>query len=167
MGRDPSMIEFLWWALYTVCAVWIQDVIPGADCFGPALVLCLQAGRYKNVIWLAPIWILLQEGAGSLPFGSALLYYAGLVYFFFLIRAYINTSSHMYILSLSVFAGLWHLGVIHLITSLQDIQIVSQQILLQSARIAAVFPVLWAIASLIYHLRIAPRYVRIRFPGTE
>ena len=155
------MSEILWWILFTLCGIWIQGIIPGVDCFGPGLLLCLQVGRTKSLFWLAPIWILLQEGAGSLPFGSALLYYAGLVYFFFLIRPYINITSPMYILSVSIFVGLWHFGVIHLVTSLQNIQILTHHLLMQSMRMAAVFPVVWALASLIYHFRIAPRYARL------
>mgnify|MGYP000058218049 CR=1 FL=1 len=154
------MNEVLWWILYTLCGIWIQGAIPGVDCFGPGLLLCLQTGRFKSLFWLAPIWVLLQEGAGSLPFGSALLYDAGLVYFFLLIRPYINLTSPMYILSISLFAGLWHFGVVHLVTSLQGIHILSQQILFQSIRLTAVFPVIWALASLIYYFRIAPSHAR-------
>jgi hypothetical protein len=154
------MHEILWWTLYTLCGIWIQDAISGVDCFGPGLLLCLQTERSKSLVWLAPIWVLLQEGTGSLPFGSALLYYAGLIYFFLLIRPYINITSPMYILSVALFAGLWHFGVVHLVSALQDIHILSRQILTQSVRITAVFPVIWALASLIYYFRIAPRHAR-------
>ena len=155
------MIEFLWWTFYTVLAIWIQSLVSGADCFGPALVLCIQARRYGWLALLAPVWILFQEGAGSLPFGSVLLHYVGLIYFVFLVRAYISITSPLYILILSLFSGMWQVGVIRFVASLQGIQIVWQQILLQGACTAAVFPVLWAFASLIYHFRIAPRYARI------
>jgi hypothetical protein len=156
-----SVTEFLWWSLYTLFAVWLQGIFSGVDCFGPALVLCLQAQRIRNLVFLLPVWVLLQEGAGSLPFGSALLYYMGLVYFVILVRAYISITSPLYILILSLFSGVWHLSVIHIITSLEDIHIAIQPLLLQSIRIVIVFPILWALVSLIYYFRIAPKYARI------
>ena len=155
------MNEILWWSLYTLFAVWIQSLVSGADCFGPALVLCVQARRHGCLACLAPIWILFQEGAGSLPFGSVLLYYMGLIYFVFLVRAYISITSPMYILLLSLFAGLWHTAAIHVVVSLQNVQLAWNQILVQSACTAAVFPVLWALASVIYHFRVASRHARI------
>lgn len=79
----------------------------------------------------------------------------------FLVRAYISITSPLYILILSLFAGLWLTATIHIVASLQSVQLAWHQILVQSASTAAVFPVLWALASLIYHFRVAPRYARI------
>jgi len=155
------LTETIWWTLYTLFAAWIQTLILGADCFGPAVVLCLQARRYGSLACLLPVWILIQEGAGSLPFGSMLLYYMGLIYFVILVRAYISITSPLYILSLSLAAGLWHLSIIQALSSLQEIHVAMEPLLFQSIRLAAVFPVLWALISLIYYFRITPSYARI------
>lgn len=155
------MTEIVWWIFYTLFAVWLQSFIPGADCFGPAVVLCLQTRRYGSLACLLPLWILIQEGAGSLPFGSMLLYYMGLIYFVILVRAYISITSPLYILSLSLAAGLWHWSIIQALSSLQEIHVAMQPLLFQSLRLAALFPVIWALISLIDYSRITPNYARI------
>ena len=154
------MAELFWWIAYTVCGIWIQALVPGVDCFGPALLLCLQTGRNRSAFWLALPWVLLQEGSGSLPFGTALLYYGGLIYFFFGTRPYIDVESPVFILLCSLFAGIWHFVALQALTSLQGIQTLEQQILFQSLRLTVAFLILWALLGIIYYARIQPHHAR-------
>ena len=90
-----------------------------------------------------------------------LLYYMGLISFVLLVRAYISITSPMYILSLSLAAGVWHLSIIQALSSLQEIHLAIQPLLFQSIRLTVVFPVLWALISLIDYFWITPSYARI------
>lgn len=96
-----------------------------------------------------------------MPFGSMLLYYMGLIYFVILVRAYISITSPLYILSLSLGAGLWHLSIIQALASLQEIHVALQPLLFQSLRLAILFPVLWGLISIIDYFRVTPSYARI------
>lgn len=154
------MIEITWWAAYTFLGIWLQDLFSGIDCFGPVLILCLQNGRYKSLFWLALVWILIQEGTGSLPFGSSLLYYGGLAAFFLASRPYLKTGSLPFILFLSILAGLWYVLSIHLFVSLQPIQVDLMQLAGQAARLTMAFPLLWLLVSTIYTWWISPGYAR-------
>uniref|UniRef100_UPI001BD57EF9 hypothetical protein n=1 Tax=Escherichia coli TaxID=562 RepID=UPI001BD57EF9 len=64
-------------------------------------------------------------------------------------------------LSLSLAAGLWHLSIIQALSSLQEIQVAMQPLLFQSLRLAVLFPVLWALISIIDYFRMTPSYARI------
>jgi len=154
-----TLIEALWWALYTVVGIWLQTLLPGIDCLAPGLIVCLQARRLTIAFWLAVLWILIQEGSGSLAFGASILWYAGLVIFFYGLSLFLTVKSAFFGLFLSLFAGLWHFSIIFLLANLQELSINFNELLVQSLQTIIVFPVLWGIVSLIYHLRIAPGHV--------
>ena len=68
------MHPIVFWLLYTIGGVWIQFLLPGVDVFAPALVVCMQEHRLRQFSWLFLCWIILQEGAGNMPFGGRLLW---------------------------------------------------------------------------------------------
>ena len=154
-----TLYESLWWALYTVVGIWLQTLLPGTDCLAPGLIVCLQARRWSVAFWLAAVWILLQEGSGSLAFGASILWYAGLVICFYGLSLFLTVKSAFFVVLLSFFAGVWHFSVIFLLANLQELSINFNQLLVQSLQTIIIFPVLWGIVSLIYHLRIAPGHV--------
>ena len=67
----PARIAF--WALFTLCGLWLQNIVPGVDFLAPGLILAMQEEKWTVPLWLGVLWLFLQEGTGSLPFGATLL----------------------------------------------------------------------------------------------
>ena len=44
------------------CAIVLQAAVPGLDVLTVGLIILLQERDYKNMLWLLPVFILLQEG---------------------------------------------------------------------------------------------------------
>ena len=133
----------LWWLFFTALCIWVHSMIQGIDCFGPAILVLLHLKRIKEAVWLTPIWILINEGAGSLAFGLSVLWIGGLILFFFLLCQYLSSSNLLYLLTLSVLAGVWHLTVVRVMAALQELNIPSEDILMLGVKTAVAFPFLW------------------------
>lgn len=144
MMREFGMRILLWWFLFTALCIWIHSFIQGIDCFGPALLVLLHLKRIKEAAWLTPIWILINEGAGSLAFGLSVLWIGGLVILFYLLCQYLSSSNLLFLLTLSLLAGAWNSTVIILMAALQELNIPSEEIFLLGIKTAVLFPVLWS-----------------------
>jgi hypothetical protein len=68
------MRRIVWWMGFTACGIWAQSHVPGVDFLVPGLILSLQVEKASQTVWLGLVWLLLQEGMGSLPFGFGLLW---------------------------------------------------------------------------------------------
>ncbi|MFO7875667.1 MAG: hypothetical protein R6U55_03670 [Desulfovermiculus sp.] len=132
-----------WWVLFTAVCIWMQNTLPGIDCFGPALLVLLHLKRYKEAVWLTPVWIVINEGAGTLAFGLSILWIGGLVLIFFILCQYLSSSNFTFLLTLSVLAGFWQSATLRLMVTLQELNIAADQILLQGIKTTLVFPLLW------------------------
>jgi hypothetical protein len=141
---------FLWWLAYTVAAVWIQRALPGLDAFGPAVVILLQERRLRQLLWLLPCWILLQEGMGSAPFGTMILWYAGLVVFFVLGRWLFESRNVLFVFFIGVFMGGWHFLLLSGMAVLQGLALDPQRLAWDSVQQAVAFPLGWAALYTLY-----------------
>lgn len=144
----------LFWFLYTVAGVWLQLVLPGVDVFAPALVVCLQERRLRQFLWLAVCWIVLQEGAGNLPFGTMILWYAGLVAFFVLGRWLFESRNVVFVLIIGLVMGGWHFLLTLLMAGLQGLEVGERALMMESAQQALLFPLIWALAFNLYKSRV-------------
>jgi len=133
----------LWWLFFTALCIWIHSLIQGIDCFGPALLVLLHLRRIREAAWLTPVWILINEGAGSLAFGLSVLWIGGLVLFFYLLRQYLSSSNLLFVLTLSLLAGIWDATLIRLMAALQELNIPSEEVLMLGMKTAVAFPFLW------------------------
>lgn len=144
------MHVFLWWLAYTVAAIWIQRALPGLDAFGPAVVVLLQERRLRQLAWLLPCWILLQEGMGSASFGNMILWYAGLVVFFVLGRWLFESRNVLFVFFIGVFMGGWHFALQSGMGVLQGLALDQQTLAWDSVQQAVAFPAGWAVLYTFY-----------------
>jgi len=79
----------------------------GLDCLAPALLVCLQSGRWWTAAWVAVLWVLVQEGVGNLAFGIVILFYAGMCVFFLLSRWLLEPVNPVFILFFSLLLAVW------------------------------------------------------------
>ncbi len=128
--------NIFYWLGFTVACIWLQHFIQGVDFLVVGLILLLQEGRWPKTLWLALLWILIQDGSGNLAFGPALLWYAGAVALFHAGRWLFEAENILFILLLGLSLGVWHLGLVWLMASLQDV-IVSGSTLLRESFVQA------------------------------
>jgi hypothetical protein len=91
-----------WWAAFIVTAVVLQAMFPGVDVFMAGLLILLQERDYKNMLWLAPLFIFLQEGMGTRVFGGSVLLYMTTAVFFRMGRWLFEVESFLFVVLLSV-----------------------------------------------------------------
>jgi len=144
------MHPFLWWLLFTLAGIWVQRALPGLDVFAPAVVVCLQERRLRQLSWLLPLWILLQEAMGSALFGTMILWYAGLIVFFIFGRWLFESRNVLFVFFIGVFMGGWHAFLLNSMAVLQGLMLDPQRLLLESMQQAVAFPLLWAVTYNLY-----------------
>ncbi len=141
-----KLLGALWWLCYIVCGVCLQLMLPGMDALAPGLLLALQEGRHKLFIQLAAVFLLIQEGAGSLHFGAGLLWYAGLaVLFKFSARLFV-ADNLLFVAGLSAGLGAWRAAVQLFVCAVQDIPVDHTRLLQESLLQALLIPIVWGVA---------------------
>ena len=84
----------IWWAGYLVVAIWLQRFIPGLDALIPGFLVCLQERNRQQTATILLISVIIQEGAGTLPFGLSLLWHGVVVALYYIgIRLFISSGS--------------------------------------------------------------------------
>lgn len=102
-------------------AVVIQAVAPGLDVLIVGLIILLQERDWRSMLLLLPLFVLLQEGIGTRPFGSALVWYAATIVVFRLGRWLFETANFVFIFLLSACLATVYYGVAWLMAPLQNI----------------------------------------------
>jgi hypothetical protein len=113
--------NIFWWLLFTACAIVVQAFVPGLDALSVGVVLLLQEKDYRNLLWLLPFFIVLQEGMGTRPFSSVLLWYTAILLFFRLGRWLLNVRSFFFVMLLSIFMGASYFAVEWFMAPLQQL----------------------------------------------
>ena len=92
---------------------------------------------------LFSLLILVQEGVGTLDFGTSVLWYLLVITLFFIGRWMFETENWLFVLLLSGCIGLAHYGAIWLMTRLQFIPLDTTQLLDESILQALLTPFVW------------------------
>ena len=95
----------IWWLGFTASGVCIEAVAPGLDALVPGVIILLQERDYKAMLWLLPLFILLQEGVGSSPFGGSVLWYLAVVICYRLGRRFFPAGNFIFVFALSAVLG--------------------------------------------------------------
>ncbi len=64
-----------WWVVYAFAAIALQAAFPGLDFLFPGFILLLQERRHFQTLIVGTLFLLAQEGMGSMAFGGTLLWY--------------------------------------------------------------------------------------------
>ena len=101
-----------WWIFFMAIAVCLQAV---------GLIILLQERDYKNMLWLLPLFVLLQEGMGTREFGGVIVWYAAVIALFKLGRWLFEVENFIFIFLLSACLGAAYYGVAWLMAPLQNL----------------------------------------------
>ena len=136
-------LNILWWAAFFVLGLALQQALPGTDVLVAGLFLALQERRPFQLAVVLFALILVQEGVGTLDFGTSVLWYLLVITLFFAGRWMFETENWLFVLLLSGCIGLAHYGVIWLMTRLQFIPLDMTRLLDESILQALLTPFVW------------------------
>lgn len=138
------------WILFTVAGIWLQRFIPGVDFLAPGLLICLQDHRPRLAVWLGLIWLVLQEGMGSMAFGPGVLWYGFLFAVYLGGRWLFEARNLLFMFIIGASMGLWHVLLVQMMGTLQGLELSMHRVVLESVLQAAVFPAQWAAAAALH-----------------
>ena len=132
-----------WWLCFMAGAIVLQAAVPGLDVLTVGLIILLQERDYKNMLWLLPAFILLQEGMGTRVFGGVIVWYAAVIMLFRMGRWLFEAENFLFIFLLSACMGGAYYAVAWLMAPLQDLPFNTQDILDKSLIQAIFIPFAW------------------------
>ncbi len=134
----------IWWILFFCISIIFQASIPSLDALVIGLILVLQEKRYKDLLWLLPLLIFIQEGIGSRDFGGMLLWYAIVVILFIIGRWLFEVQNMLFVMLMAVCLGSAHFVLVYMLAPLQDLP-VNLAILIEESIYQAIFvaPAWW------------------------
>ena len=142
--------SFLFWTVFTVLGVLGQALLPGVDLLAAGLIVSLQEDRRSVSAWLFMVFVLLQEGQGSLPFGQSLLWYVLVALLFLLGRWMFEARNVFFVLLVGLLLGLAHFCLVYVMAALQDLAVYLPRLWRESALQAGVLPLQWLLVRLTY-----------------
>lgn len=135
------------WLCFVAVAIGIQALTPGLDVLVAGLIILLQEKDWRSLLWLLPLFILVQEGIGTRPFGAAIVWYAAAIVIFRLGRWLFETENFFFIFILSGCLGATYYGVSWLMAPLQNIMFNVEDTLDKSLAQAILLPFAWRLLS--------------------
>ncbi len=148
------MLSAIWWTAFTLAGIWCQGLLPGIDCLAPGLVISLYDENTPTTITLAAIWIILQEGMGTLAFGYAAIWYSLLVLFFLFTHKLFKPKSLLFICLAGGFLAVLKVILTLSLLSLESKSLPLGKVFLDSLFQAASFPAIWFAAHELYPNRL-------------
>ncbi len=139
---------FIWWLCFIPITIYLQAVFPAVDILLIGLILTLQEKRYKDLSWLLPLLIILQEGMGTREFGGMVLWYFTVIILVLVGRWLFEVQNILFVLLISSCLGVAHFVLAYLLAPLQDLHINAEQLSQDSIMQAVFIPVAWWIAQL-------------------
>ncbi|GAB1255074.1 hypothetical protein [Desulfovibrio falkowii] len=138
-----TLRDVIWWLCFLAAAVGIQAFVPGLDVMTVGLIILLQERDYKSMLWLLPLFILLQEGMGTRVFGGVIVWYIAVIVLFRMGRWLFEAENFLFIFLLSACLGAAYFGVAWLMAPLQDLPFNFQDTLDKSLIQAIFIPFAW------------------------
>ncbi len=135
--------NIVWWFCFMVLAIGLQALAPGLDVLAAGLIILLQERDYKNMLWLLPLFLLLQEGMGTRVFGAAIVWYAAVIALFKLGRWLFEVENFIFVFLLSACLGATYYAVAWLMAPLQNLTFNVQDTLDKSLIQALFLPFAW------------------------
>lgn len=135
--------DFGWWLCFIILSVCVQALAPGLDILAVGLIILLQEDDYKGMLWLLPLFILLQEGMGTRHFGASLIWYAAIIALFKLGRWIFDSRKFLFIFLLSACMGAAYFALAWLLAPLQNLVFNMDDTLEKSIAQAIFIPFAW------------------------
>lgn len=140
-----SFSRILWWAVYIVIALALQQQFPGLDALTPGFLIALQQRDTRQTICLFLLFTLIQEGAGNLHFGMGMLWYGGQVILFRLSARLFLADNILFVSMMSASLGVYYCALLWLMCALQDVPMNCMTLLHEGLFQTLAIPLIWGI----------------------
>ncbi len=148
--RSTSLHVVSWWTVYTIVAVWLQTLLPGVDFLASGLVLSLQERPGPQTAFLAVLWVLLQEGMGTMAFGYGLMWFGVLALAYLGGQWLFEARSFLFMCLLGIMLGIGHPLLAFFLGSLQGVVLPLKELALEGLFQTVLFPVVWYVARTLF-----------------
>jgi len=148
------MLAALWWMAFTILGIMGQSMLPGVDFFAPGMAVSLRWQKPGATLLLTLIWVAIQEGAGGLAFGYAILWYAILFALLTVGRWLLDPGSLQFQVLLGLALGLAHLLLLYLMAVLEMRAFPLGRVLGECLLQAVLYPLLWYVADAMFPERL-------------
>lgn len=132
-----------WWLCFLALGVCIQALAPGLDVLAAGLIILFLERDYRNLVWLLPLFILVQEGMGTRPFGAVIVWYAITFVLIRIGRWLFQVENFVFVFLLSACMGAAYYGVSWLMAPLQNLSFSVEDTLDKSLVQALFMPFAW------------------------
>ena len=136
-----------WWLCYAFAAISMQAALPGLDFLLPGFILALQERRLFQTLFIGTVFMMAQEGMGSMAFGGTLLWYAVAAMAYAMACNLFQGRSFLFILLLSILLAGVRYVIFGFLANLQDIPWEPARLLDECFMQAVFMPFIWALAS--------------------
>ena len=136
----------IWWFMYICLGIFLQAGFSGLDFLLPGLIVAIQERKPVQLIWVLLIFTVLQEGMGSMAFGSTLIWYVSTSALFYLGYSLFEVENFLFIFLLSGCLAATHIGIMHGMAILQNLPLNFNRLIEESVFQALVTPFVWRIA---------------------
>ncbi len=138
---------WIWWLFFLPISIFLQAGLPTVDVLLIGLIITMQEHRYKDLAWLLPILIFIQEGIGSREFGGAILWYCIVILLFIIGRWLFEVQNTLFVLILSACLGVAHFILVYLLAPLQDLHVNMDQLIYENIVQTIFTPIAWLLAN--------------------
>ncbi|MBO4369486.1 MAG: hypothetical protein J5803_05250 [Desulfovibrio sp.] len=136
-----------WWLGFTCVGIVAEMLLPRIDALVAGFIILLQERNYKTLLWLLPLFVLLQEGLGTRTFGGSIVWYTVIFLFFRIGERFFTTDTFVFVFFLSTACGAAYYGIHILMAPLQDLEINTEQLMDVSFLQALFLPFSWRICT--------------------
>ena len=110
-----------WWLCYAFVGIALQALMPGLDFLLPGFILALQERRISQVLAVGALFVMVQEGMGSMAFGGTLLWYALAAIAFYVGCGLLQGTGFLFVTLFGMALSCVHYFIFALLATLQDI----------------------------------------------
>ncbi|MDR2819710.1 MAG: hypothetical protein LBB60_04175 [Desulfovibrio sp.] len=135
--------NIVWWLCFITTAVCVQTLVPCLDVLAAGLFILLQERDYKNMLWLLPLFVLIQEGAGTRLFGGAIVWYCAVIIFFKIGQWLFEVENFIFIFLLSGCLVAPYYAINWLMAPLQNLPFDTRDTLDKALLQALFLPLVW------------------------
>ncbi len=142
-----NIASILWWAVYITVALVIQQHIPGVDALTPGFLLALQEKNKTQILALFFLFTFIQEGAGTLDFGMAMLWYGGQIILFHTSARLFVADNALFITMLSTSLGGLRAILFCFMCAIQSYPVDYRNLAHDTLAQILIIPIIWGIAT--------------------
>lgn len=139
--------EIYWWLAFIILAIYLQALSPGLDVLAVGLIILLQEKNYRSMLWLLPLFCLIQEGTGTSPFGISIIWYGAIIFLFIAGQWLFEARNFIFVFLLSACLGVTYFVVAWLAAILLNTPFNMAATLDQSLIQALFMPLAWCLLS--------------------